>query len=152
MDDFMEPVDCDVEYLWSSLVSFHFCCRLILFEYDNKCESVCLFSNVVLCRLCSGEAKWELIIVEAVSKGFVAQGFVWPLAQHIFTFSLSVLSRSECIWFRPAVWSSYYDPDSGQRKPYYDLLEPVVGHGCSPWRVQLCNFSSLVWTFLLFLH
>ena len=62
------------------------------------------------------------------------------------------ISRSEGIWFRPAMWSSYYATDSGQWKPYYDLLEPVMGHGCSPWRVQLCNFSSLVWTFLLFLH
>ena len=59
-----------------NLVSFRFCCCLILFEYDNKCESECLFSNVLLCRLCSGEARQELIIVEAVSKGFAAHGFV----------------------------------------------------------------------------
>ena len=36
-----------------NLVSFQFCFCLMLFEYDNKCESVCLFSNVLLCRLCA---------------------------------------------------------------------------------------------------
>ena len=59
-------MDSTVEYLQSGEFSF---LLLILFEYDNKCESVCLFSNVLLC---SGETRQEFTIVEAVSKGFVA--------------------------------------------------------------------------------
>ena len=93
--------------------------------------------------LCSGEARQELITVEAVSKGFVAQGFVWPFAQHIFILSTSVISKSEGIWFRPAMWSSYYAADSGQWRPYYGLLVPVVGHARPPWRIKLCKFCSL---------
>ena len=42
-----------------SLLNFCFCCRLILFKRENKCECVCVcvcfFSDVLLCRLCSGE-------------------------------------------------------------------------------------------------
>ena len=92
--------------------------------------------------LCSGQARQELIIVEAVSKGFAAQGFVWPFAQHTFISSISVLSRPEGIWFRPARWSRYYATDSGQWKPYYDLFEPVVGYA-----VHLREFS-----YVSFLH
>ena len=100
-----------------------------------------------------------MISVEAVSKGFVAQGLVWPFAQHIFILSISVLSGSEGIWCRPAMWSSYYATDSGQWKPYYDLLEPVVGQAWPSWRIWLCNFShcyglsftNLDWYFLLIL-
>ena len=80
--------------------------------------------------LCSREARQELIIVEAVSKSFVSQGFVLPFAQHIFILSISVLSRSGGIWFKPAMWSSYCATDSGQWKPCCDLLQPVVGHAC----------------------
>ena len=32
-----------------NLVSFRFCCCLILFEYDNKCERVCAFSVMLFC-------------------------------------------------------------------------------------------------------
>ena len=32
-----------------NLVSFRFCCCLILFEYDNKCERVCAFSVMFFC-------------------------------------------------------------------------------------------------------
>ena len=85
--------------------------------------------------LCSGEARLKLIILEAVSKGFAAQGFVLPFAQHIFILFISVLSRSEGIWFRPAMWISYYATDSEQWKPYYDLLELVVGPAHPPWRL-----------------
>ena len=48
-DDLLEPADSAVKYLWSVLVSFCFCCCLILFEFDNECGSVCAFSVVFLC-------------------------------------------------------------------------------------------------------
>ena len=88
----------------------------------------------------AGQTRQELIVVEGVSMGFVVQGFVWLFSQHIFIFSLSVLSRSEGIWFRPAVWSTYYATDSGWWKPCCDLLEPVVGQ------------ARPLWSYINFLH
>ena len=85
-----------------------------------------------------------MIVVEAVSKGHVAQGFVGPFVLLISISSILLLSWSDGIWFRPAMWSSYYATDSGQWKPYYDLLEHVVGHA-----VYLGEFSYV--SFLTFM-
>ena len=144
---------CCVEYLWSSLVSFCFCCCLILFEYDNKCGSMCAFSVMFFCADSVQQGnKTGVDHSRSCQQGFCCSGICLtfcPTHLHILPFSIF---RSECIWFRPAMWSSYYVTDSGQWKPYYDLLEPVMGHACPLWRFQLCKFSSLLWTFLVFLH
>ena len=76
-------------------VVVEFCLNLTI----NVRECVPFQICSVVQTLCSREVIQELIIAEAVSKGFVAQGFVWPFAQHIFILSISVLPRSEGIWF-----------------------------------------------------
>ena len=66
-----------------NLVSFRFCCCLSLFEYDNKCDSVYLFSNVLLCTLCIGEARQELIIVEAVNRIHIVHFSTFEVRRHL---------------------------------------------------------------------
>ena len=48
-----------------NLVSFRFCCCLILFEYDNICERVCAFSVMFFCADCAARKQdssslWKL--------------------------------------------------------------------------------------------
>ena len=122
-----------------NLVSFRFLCCFILFEYDSKCERVSAFSIMIFC---ADSVQWgSKTGVDHCQQGFCCSGICLtfcPTHLHILPFSIF---RSECIWFRPAMWSSYYATDSGRWKPYYDLLEPVVGQAWPSWRIWLCNFS-----------
>ena len=43
-----------------NLVSFRFCCCLILFEYDNKCERVCAYSVAFFCAVGKQDRSWPL--------------------------------------------------------------------------------------------
>ena len=125
-----------------NLVSFHFCCCLILFEYDNKCETVHAFSVMFYC---ADSVQWGSKTggdhCRSCRQGFCGSQICLtfrPTYLHIVHFSTF---WSEGVWFRLAMWSSYYATDSGQWKPYYDLFEPVVGHAQPSWRIWLCNFS-----------
>ena len=119
-----------------NLVSFRFCCCLILFEYDNKCERECAFSVMFFCAdsvqwgsKTGGDHRrscWQGFCGSRICLTFC------PTYLHIVHFSTF---WSEGIWFRLAMRSSDYATYCVQWKPYYDLLEPVVGHACPPSRI-----------------
>ena len=120
-----------------NLVSFCFCCCLILFEYNNKCERVCAFSVMFFCaESVQWRSKTGVDHSRRCQLGFCCSAICLTFCPtHLYIVHFSILSRSEGIWFRPAMWSSYYATDSRQWKPCYDLLEPAVGHARPPWRI-----------------
>ena len=83
----------------------------------------------------------EFIIVEAVSKSFVAQGLVWPL---LYTFLYSLFQY----FLRQK--ASGLDQLCGTATMLLTLLDPVVGCASPLHRVKLHKFSSRLWSFLLF--
>ena len=119
-----------------NLVSFCFCCCLILFEYDNKCDRVCTFSVMFFCAdSVQWASKTGVDHCRSRQQGFYCSGIclIFCLTHlHVVHFSTFEVRRH-------LFWTShverYYATDSGLWKPYYDLLEPVVGHACPPWRI-----------------
>ena len=83
----------------------------------------------------------ELIIVEAVSKGFVLQGFVWPL---LYTFPYPPFQ------YFLGHRASGLDQLCGTATMLQTLLDPVVVCASPLCRVKLLKFSSLLWSSFFF--
>ena len=83
-----------------------------------------------------GEARQELIIVEAVSRILLLRD-LFDLLHDTSSYCpfQYFLGQKASGLDQPCGAATMLHTDSGQWKPYYDLLEPVVGHAHPPWRI-----------------
>ena len=119
-----------------NLVSFHFCCCLILVEYYSKCDWVCASSVMFFCAdSVQWESKTGVDHCRSCQQGFCCSGIC-------LTFWANTALYCPFQHFLGQKASSLDQPcgaatmqQTGQWKPYYDLLEPVVGHAHPSWRI-----------------